>query len=75
MNLDKYIKCILGVIFMSRFLLIGPAIVYADNDIGSFSANVGYFSEYRFRGLDQSGEAAAIQGGFDWAIPRKSKMA
>ena len=67
MNLDKYIKCILGVIFISRFLLIEPAIVYADNDIGSFSANVGYFSEYRFRGLDQSGEEAAVQGGFDWA--------
>ena len=67
MNPDKSIKCILAVIFMSRFLFIGPAIVYADNDIGSFSANVGYFSEYRFRGLDQSGEEAAVQGGFDWA--------
>ena len=67
MNLDKYIKCILGVIFMSRFLLIGPAIVYADNDIGNFSANVGFFNQYSFRGIDQSGEEAAVQGGFDWA--------
>ena len=67
MNLDKYIKCILGVIFMSRFLLIGPAIVYADNDIGNFSANVGLFNQYSFRGIDQSGEEAAVQGGFDWA--------
>ena len=67
MNLDKSIKCILAVIFMSRFLLIGPAIVYADNDIGNFSANVGLFNQYSFRGIDQSGEEAAIQGGFDWA--------
>ena len=67
MNLDKYIKCILGVIFMSRFLLIGPAIVYADNDIGNFLANVGFFNQYSFRGIDQSGEEAAVQGGFDWA--------
>ena len=67
MNLDKSIKCILAVIFMSRFLLIGPAIVYADNDIGNFSANVGFFNQYSFRGIDQSGEEAAVQGGFDWA--------
>ena len=67
MNLDKSIKCILAVICMSRFLLIGPAIVYADNDIGNFSANVGFFNQYSFRGIDQSGEEAAIQGGFDWA--------
>ena len=67
MNLDKSIKCILAVIFMSRFLLIGPAIVYADNDIGNFSANVGLFNQYSFRGIDQSGEEAAVQGGFDWA--------
>jgi len=67
MNLGKPIKCILAVIFMSRFLLIGPATVYADNDIGNFSANVGFFNQYSFRGIDQSGEEAAIQGGFDWA--------
>ena len=67
MNLDKSRKCIFAVIFMSRFLLIGPAIVYADNDIGNFSANVGFFNQYSYRGIDQSGEEAAIQGGFDWA--------
>ena len=67
MNLDESKKCILAVIFMSRFLLIGPAIVYADNDIGNFSANVGFFNQYSYRGIDQSGEEAAVQGGFDWA--------
>ena len=29
------------------------------------SANVGVFSEYRFRGIKQTGDAPAIQGGFD----------
>lgn len=67
MILDKSIKYMFRVIFLSGFLVSGPAMVYADEGIGNFSANVGYFNEYRFRGLDQSGEAAAIQGGFDWA--------
>ena len=29
------------------------------------SANVGLFSEYRFRGVKQTDDAPAIQGGFD----------
>ena len=29
------------------------------------SANVGVFSEYRFRGVKQTEDAPAIQGGFD----------
>ena len=55
MILDKSIKYMVRVIFLSGFLVSGPAMVYADEGIGNFSANVGYFSEYRFRGLDQSG--------------------
>ena len=31
------------------------------------SANVGMTSDYRFRGISQSDEDFAIQGGFDWA--------
>ncbi len=30
-----------------------------------FSGNVGYFSDYRFRGISQGDRSAAIQGGFD----------
>ena len=56
MILDKSMKCMFRVIFLSGFLVSGPAMVYADEGIGNFSANVGYFSEYRFRGLDQSGK-------------------
>lgn len=35
-------------------------------DIGSFSANIGFITDYSFRGLSQTNEAAAIQGGIDW---------
>lgn len=33
---------------------------------GTFSANVALTSEYFFRGLSQTDDAPAIQGGFDW---------
>ena len=31
------------------------------------SANVALVSDYRFRGISQTGEDAAVQGGFDWS--------
>lgn len=36
---------------------------------GSFSANVSLTSEYYFRGLSQTDDAPAIQGGFDYEVP------
>ena len=36
-------------------------------DIGSFSANVGIFSDYTYRGVSQTGQEPALQGGLDWA--------
>jgi uncharacterized protein (TIGR02001 family) len=33
------------------------------------SANVGVFSDYRFRGVTQTDKKAALQGGFDYAAP------
>lgn len=35
---------------------------------GTFSANVGLVSEYYFRGLSQTDDAPAIQGGFDYEV-------
>mgnify|MGYP003664696798 FL=1 len=35
---------------------------------GTFSANAGVVTEYRFRGLDQSSQKPAIQGGIDWSM-------
>jgi len=34
---------------------------------GEFSANVGLFTDYRFRGITQTDNEPAIQGGFDWS--------
>ena len=67
----------------SRFRSIGPATTAAlvlaggfslaaraDDATGipgDFSANVGIVSEYAFRGVQQSDENLAIQGGFDWS--------
>ncbi len=35
-------------------------------DIGAFSANISVITDYAFRGLSQTNEAAAVQGGIDW---------
>jgi len=34
---------------------------------GEFSANVGFVSDYRFRGFSQTDKEPSIQGGFDWS--------
>lgn len=39
----------------------------AEADIGSFSANVGIFSDYTYRGVSQTGQEPALQGGLDWS--------
>ena len=33
---------------------------------GSFSGSLGFFTDYRFRGISQTAEEVAIQGNFDW---------
>jgi uncharacterized protein (TIGR02001 family) len=47
-----------------------PSAVVAEEEAGSphsFSANVGIYSDYVFRGITNSNEDPAIQGGFDYA--------
>lgn len=34
---------------------------------GEFSANVGFLTDYRFRGITQTDREPAVQGGFDWS--------
>lgn len=48
-------------------LLFSPLSAHAGEQIGHFdlSANVGFVSEYSFRGIAQSNENPAVQGGFD----------
>lgn len=43
-------------------------LVAAKDIPGSFSANVALTSEYYFRGLSQTDDAPAIQGGFDYGV-------
>jgi uncharacterized protein (TIGR02001 family) len=64
---DRFLKSLLKLTLVSVLLIGGSTTVSAEEGPGSFSANVGIFSEYSFRGIDQSGEEPAIQGGFDWA--------
>ena len=47
--------------------LTAPIVAQAADSPHSFSANVGLFSDYRFRGVSQTSEGPAIQGGFDYA--------
>lgn len=42
-------------------------LISADGFPGEFSANVALTSEYYFRGVSQTDDAPAIQGGFDWS--------
>jgi uncharacterized protein (TIGR02001 family) len=66
MPLHSFLKKIIFTSIISGYLIAGYTVAYATEGIGNFSANVGVFSEYSFRGIDQSGEEAAVQGGFDW---------
>ena len=40
---------------------------------GEFSANVAVVSEYYFRGISQTDDAPALQGGFDWSATLDEK--
>ena len=35
---------------------------------GSLSGNVGFFTDYIYRGVTQTDNEAAIQGGIDWFV-------
>lgn len=53
-------------------VLAMAGVAYADEAAdsvlpGEFSANVGFTSDYRFRGISQTDTGAAIQGGFDYS--------
>ncbi len=65
--MKNYFRMLL-VAAVSTFLMSGPAPANAADIPGvSVSANVGIFSKYRWRGLDQSAREPALQGGFDLA--------
>lgn len=51
------------VVLVSMMVLAGAA-----HAMGTLTANVGVTSNYIWRGVTQTGDDAAVQGGFDWAI-------
>jgi uncharacterized protein (TIGR02001 family) len=61
------------LIIVGATILTLPSIVSAESALsgldlpGEFSANVALVSEYSFRGIAQSDEGPAIQGGIDWS--------
>jgi uncharacterized protein (TIGR02001 family) len=61
---SMYNKTILSTVLAST-LVIGAAVSQAETEI---TANVALTSDYKFRGISQSDESAALQGGFDIAF-------
>ena len=53
--------------FAAAAALATPALAAAQSSPHSLSGNVGFFSEYLFRGLKQTDGKPALQGGFDYA--------
>src|SRR3990170_445709 len=49
---------------------VAPALAQEKKQLlpGNFAANVGLFSDYTFRGISQTRERPAIQGGLDWSM-------
>jgi len=62
MNIIK--KSLLSVAVASAF---ATPIVASAEGYGTVSANVALTTDYYFRGISQTGNDGAIQGGFDWA--------
>jgi len=60
-------KTLLSAALLSAFAM--PSISQAEEATSphSFSYNIGLYSEYIFRGLAQTGEELALQGGADYA--------
>jgi len=59
---------LLSILAFSTLTVVAiPTNVFAEDAVSDFevSANVGFVSEYSFRGIKQSDEHPAIQGGFD----------
>lgn len=48
-------------------LVSGSAVAMAEDSPHSITGNLGFFSDYAFRGVSQTDEDPAIQGGFDYA--------
>ena len=57
----------LGVLASAQAFANEP-LVKSEDFPGTFSANVSFTSEYFFRGISQSDDMPALQGGFDYEV-------
>ncbi len=53
--------------FLSTAIALASLAVVTTDVLADFSANVALVTDYRFRGISQSNENPALQGGFDYA--------
>nr|VFJ93303.1 MAG: conserved hypothetical protein [Candidatus Kentron sp. LFY] len=60
-TIRKFLSCAVGC-----FLVLPVAYAGTEDPIHDFSANVSFTTEYLFRGVTQTKEGPAIQGGFDY---------
>lgn len=64
---NKLNKTLLASVFSAVLFTLLPSTALAEESPHSFSGNVMLTSEYVYRGLAQTNEDPAIQGGFDYA--------
>ena len=60
-------KHISGIVAAAAMSLAATSAIAEDDFPGEFSANVALTTDYVFRGISQSDDEPAIQGGFDWS--------
>jgi len=47
--------------------VVATPLLASAEGFGTISANIGFTSDYYFRGISQTGNDGALQGGFDWS--------
>ena len=60
-------KILLNVVSVGAGLLCVAGVATADDSPHQFSANVSLVSDYLYRGISQTSEDPAVQGGFEYA--------
>jgi len=71
MKMQKLLKSTAAGITAAFITLSAPQaaepLIAGSSIPGEFSANIGLHSEYYFRGISQTDDVPALQGGFDWS--------
>jgi uncharacterized protein (TIGR02001 family) len=67
MRKSLILAAVIGTFAASNVAIADEAATAAPESPHSFSYNIGLYSQYMFRGLTQTGEEPALQGGVDYA--------